>query len=1287
MQGVHNRTSHLTQLYSDVKKSALTDLQPTLSPQFSDLHRKYRIQKDRLIAWGLAWSDDGKGPDGNIDESVARAGLTETVDSVLRNIKEVTEEAERIRRASLPGAYNKDGVKSLAPVDFDETRYEDLLRDLTTSIDILYDLSDSRRALARGEHPRFDSSSFNTYPVEKSRAGEFSLKRKATSGAGSHFGSEKRPLYPASQEPLLPSYTGLSTLPPKVEPAALYLPVGTSPPPYEGFGVPSTTRLIAQIELNDAPKGIQMRLGGGPRQAAVLIEYAQFDPAYRDTGVPPPLQRLEALAPQLSYVRPENRPAFSLLGYFEDPMQPRIGLIYELPHAIRTQLEAGLDPNLGVPLSLLKLVQRSNKTQTTSNEATTPALEDRFRMALRLVEQLYSLHNREIAHCNINSSSVMFATTANDAGSTRFDAVRAPVWTSFDLFSKCAVEGPRTDNAVNIYKHPLDSPTDTTRDFQADFQFDLYGLGLILLEIGLWMPIGDLYKQRYSVADFKLRVEKIWIPKLAAKCGTAYQQAVAECLALSDNPSGSKLAVEGVYGVLLQYLRRCVLIDEVDASSGLISAAAFEAEPEMLSPAPTEKPFTPPPQQVPGELAVGWEEKTTADGRTFYIDHNTRTTTWVDPRTSAPPSVASRDVSRTQSFPAKSGANTTPVHRSLSEALMSPSSTPQQQRRLIRSSTLPKTSRESTAPASFQITNTPSTRDFKRRITFIQQRWRARQASRKLAMQTGIEPGVVPRSRTRIADVAAGPREKRYEFPEIQLPPEILEHWQSTACFQLQSLVERALRGSLESSSIRLVAYGTTPSTARPTFIVGCTSTAKVKNILKRHFKYDSGTFDVRVKKEDVRRCRGPRRKSLVDTAHRSVASMRDPDVPVAANPDYQERPMCGASIGAYRDDEHLPPASFGGIILVDGRPYGMSVHHMLELDDDDEAPAQLDDEMDDDESETSSLVEDTSDMISEDDDQSTVRPPSVYMEEDDSEEPMSDTVGDAPGIMPGDFEEIIVTQPALDDAIDLDLHVDESDSDSDSGIDEDHLLSYKFGQVHASSGLRRTNKSFEGGFKSISQSLPQEIDWALFELLPPRTYHANVVRGGSKYCARSNRRTGDSFPAAVRNSTDLACVKVHCRGRTSGLGSGVISSTMELVKIHGRHTFSASWTIAGDFGVGGDSGAWVVSNEDGRVCGHVLAAKKGRTYICPMDLLIEDIKLTLGASEVELPMDLNVVEITAAAGPRRREDEQMMSEAIDRLRIMDTDSGGGVRVPPSPNRAAPPPPFARTEGSMQTAR
>ena len=33
-----------------------------------------------------------------------------------------------------------------------------------------------------------------------------------------------------------------------------------------------------------------------------------------------------------------------------------------------------------------------------------------------------------------------------------------------------------------------------------------------------------------------------------------------------------------------------------------------------------------------GSLPVGWEERYTPEGRPYYVDHNTRTTTWVDPR-------------------------------------------------------------------------------------------------------------------------------------------------------------------------------------------------------------------------------------------------------------------------------------------------------------------------------------------------------------------------------------------------------------------------------------------------------------------------------------------------------------------------------------------------------------------------------------------------------------------------------------------------------------------------------
>lgn len=413
----------------------------------------------------------------------------------------------------------------------------------------------------------------------------------------------------------------------------------------------------------------------------------------------------------------------------------------------------------------------------------------------------------------------------------------------------------------------------------------------------------------------------------------------------------------------------------------------------------------------------------------------------------------------------------------------------------------------------------------------------------------------------------------------------------------------------------------------------------------------------------------------MSDHAYRTMAS-RDRDLfAKAINPDYQERPLCGASIGAFRDDDHLPPVSFGGVVLVDGQAYGMSVHHMLEADDDED---EEDDGADIDVASDSSSVRDfdNEETLSESDDDSTVRPSSTVF--DTTHNPDSHD-GDCPGIVPGDFEEIAITQPALDDAIDLDLHAgesedeDEDDADFDSGIDEDHLLSYKLGQVHASSGLKRTPTSHQNGFKSISQSLPQEIDWALFELVPPRAHPYNIVKGGKKFCSApssTRQNTTHSYPVAILDSADLACTTVHCLGRTSGLASGVIASTMELVKIHGRSTFSASWTVSGRFGVGGDSGAWVISNDDGKVCGHVLARRQGRTYICPMDLLLEDIKRTLGARSVELPLP-PPQSLAAARGKVEgsqsvERSSALLTESVRSLGLVETEDGGdgGVALP-----------------------
>jgi len=83
-----------------------------------------------------------------------------------------------------------------------------------------------------------------------------------------------------------------------------------------------------------------------------------------------------------------------------------------------------------------------------------------------------------------------------------------------------------------------------------------------------------------------------------------------------------------------------------------------------------------------------------------------------------------------------------------------------------------------------------------------------------------------------------------------------------------------------------------------------------------------------------------------------------------------------------------------------------------------------------------------------------------------------------------------------------------------------------------------------------------------------------------------------------------------------------MVSSAMSAVRIYRRKTFSRSWSVAGSFGVGGDSGAWIVQNSTHRVVGHVLAwcQRNHIAYLCPMEVLLEDIKRTLGARRIYLP-------------------------------------------------------------------
>lgn len=523
---------------------------------------------------------------------------------------------------------------------------------------------------------------------------------------------------------------------------------------------------------------------------------------------------------------------------------------------------------------------------------------------------------------------------------------------------------------------------------------------------------------------------------------------------------------------------------------------------------------------------------------------------------------------------------------------------------------------------------------------------------------------------------------------------------------RLERLIERALKDSEETISIDLVAIGETQQKARPTIFVTCSSVAKIKAILSRRFRYDENVFDLKVRRGKIRRSKMSRSSRRQHPPHRSMMNTDSYNADMAViNPFHQQRPLCGASIGAF-NGEHLPPVSYGGVILVDDEPVGMTVHHLLDAPSDDESDAGDDEyaspypkdpvlssatgaysnpwlmgmgaqpglELASDEPAAMWDLElsdddDELDLGKSDDDTESFDLSDSDFDSEEEEKTMSDstfsrtTTGDIEGIQAGMGQEIKITQPAIDD-------VDEDFFPSEEDRDEEHLLSHELGHVHASSGIRRWKRD----------GIVHEIDWALLKLNQNRLQPFNICQGGRRFCfgnmkpdqkaiashlaqpvdRRHYTPEEDEYPNGVADASTLGGMNVHCFGRTTGLQGGMINPAMSSVRIYHRKTFSRSWSVAGGFGVGGDSGAWIVQNGTHQVVGHVLAwcQRNHIAYLCPMEVLLEDIKRTLGAKRIYLPGSMQQGLLAKAGGRAICSDEMGMDDleaSVQGLGIVDS--------------------------------
>ncbi|KAL8677377.1 MAG: hypothetical protein Q9186_006175, partial [Xanthomendoza sp. 1 TL-2023] len=1072
----------ITQLYTDTKRSYEHMIQNNVMHTSQTMvHTKLRIQKDRLFAWGLEWEDSNTTTD--IDDSLDRAGISDLVASIMSSIQDLLQRADDIHpqpTINLLGALSNEKRAKLQTPKWtvqDLADLNDIVKYLTTSIDTLCDLSRSRQAL---NGPRKVEPSASERPKQEPSPKD-PVARKTTTFF--HITRIDEDLFQIPDDDM---------------PA---VPASSSPPSYESVAAGSEDRVVAYM------KSANKSADKSTRPAMpVLLEYVPVVDVVSTGQHQSPAQRyddlMEVEPTVLAGLGPTYLGTLKLLGWVEDSRRARNALVYVIP---LPRLDNQPDPPRNTKsFTLLSFLHHGADSDSTNM----PSLEDRFRLGFNLTSSLLHLHAKGLLHRNINSRNVVFFTNddmenVTDSKPWKNGIIRRPFLTSFDQCSQDVYEHIEEPFISNIYRHPQ-----SERGQRSLFKpsYDLYSLGLLLLEIGLWMPISKLWKTRYTRANFKTRLQTIYARKLAGKCGNKYLGVVEFCMKAGDQDHQSHsdradsfknpftASQNNMYWKAFKVLEKCCMIDDdADESAALI------------------------------------------DNMTTVQVENAERASLADIQT-IPGTVDSQ-----------------------SEETLSPNIT-----------------------KSTTQTEKPTQRAAK------------------------------PKCMCKVWS--------------HDIPAAFTTHWQQSLEPKLNRMFSRII-DRWESYSIELLMAGETAELARPTIYMVCASVEKARKVLQ-YVNQDQGLFDIKVSRGSILRSKAGKNRKKRGKGKRGPSIITS--TPESQNQGqlkgfshYQERPTCGASIGAYMDEQHLPPVSFGGTVLVNGEPYGMSVHHMLETDEidyglDDHStlkrsmgPKAGNNQQSSDDSEHQWSRESLPEAlypfeISDDDDDEGYRSddlgdfdPSQW---DVPEVPDLDDVdmGDTPGIEPGQGDTLLVTQPAIDD-------VDEGFFPNEDDTDEDHLASHTLGYIHASSGIRRTNRG----------PISHEVDWALIKFRPHRSHSSpsNTITNGHLHCRTSN-------PSGVVRATSLGGLKVHALGRTSGLQTGTILPSMVIVKMPGRISHSQSWQVAGgNFGMGGDSGAWVIDNATGGVCAHVLAwsQRSNTAYVAPMEVLLEDMAMTLGV-QVMLP-------------------------------------------------------------------
>jgi serine/threonine protein kinase len=262
------------------------------------------------------------------------------------------------------------------------------------------------------------------------------------------------------------------------------------------------------------------------RSQIVVVEWFYADGKWTEEQVDLAHGRVEALAHQLSVKeKPKGLPVLNCIGWIQHPHKKDRALLYAVPEEIASG---------GAPSQPISLYEHLVEARTSEGTVTTPTLADRFQLADALAVGVLEIHLVEWLHKNLGSHSILLF--RDDNGRVKYSR---PFIVGFDFARPDKQEQkslPMRMSQFDIYRHPeiraLQRASADLTGMQALYAWrhDIWSLGLILFEIGLWKRLETYSTPNLTPENFKKRILDYVGRELSLWMGTRYRQAVDACL-------------------------------------------------------------------------------------------------------------------------------------------------------------------------------------------------------------------------------------------------------------------------------------------------------------------------------------------------------------------------------------------------------------------------------------------------------------------------------------------------------------------------------------------------------------------------------------------------------------------------------------------------------------------------------------------------------------------------------------------------------------------------------------